>query len=282
MSPRARRRRWSARAIVFSSDSSVLSRGPPEREGHEELAVGQEHEALARVLGGGGVHAVEEEQEFVAAHPHRGFLGARRAHQKACDPVQDGIARLVPELVVVLLEMVDVDHDAAPRAAGVGVAPGELGEIAPVPAARERVAQALVEKAFFETLAIRDVDQDALVVDLSRLVVDAAVSRVDDGPDLAVHPPDLELEIADGAVALEDEALGLAARRVHDEIGALHLPGVLERRDPEHREEGRVAVHDPAGFVRDVDPLAEIAHKASQRLGVVETGEPTGHGRWIL
>src|SRR5664280_2239112 len=57
---------------------------------------------------------------------------------------------------------------------------------------------------------------------------------------------------------------------------------VLERRDPEHREEGRVAVHDPAGFVRDVDPLAEIAHEASQRLGVIETGEPTGHGRRIL
>ena len=188
----------------------------------------------------------------------------------------------MPELVVVLLEMVDIDHDAAPCAAGIGVTRGELGEIAPVPAARERVAQTLVEEAFLETLAIRDVDQDALVVNLSRLRVDAAVSRVDDGPDLAVPPPDLELEIADGAVALEDEELGLAVRRVSDEIGTLHLSGVLERRDPEHHEEGRVAVHDPAGFVRDVDPLAEIAHEASQRLGVIETGEPTGHGRRIL
>src|SRR5664280_2239113 len=85
-----------------------------------------------------------------------------------------------------------------------------------------------------------------------------------------------------GVASLEDEELGLAVRRVSDEIGTLHLSGVLERRDPEHREEGRVAVHDPAGFVRDVDPLAEIAHEASQRLGVIETGEPTGHGRRIL
>ena len=32
-------------------------------------------------------------------------------------------------------------------------------------------------------------------------------------------------------------------------------------------------------LVRDVDPLVEIAHEAAQRLGVVETGEPAGHGR---
>ena len=112
--PRDFRRLWSARAIVFSSVSpSSRAAQPSEKGTMSSRSAG--HEALARELGGVGVRAVEEEQELVAAHADRGFLGAGRAHQEARDAVQDGVARVVPELVVVLLEVVEVDHDAAPR-----------------------------------------------------------------------------------------------------------------------------------------------------------------------
>src|ERR1035437_4856479 len=207
---------------------AVLARRPAGREGHEELASGHGRQALARVLGRLGVGPVEEDEKLVAAHTHGRFLGTRRAHEEARDPVQDGIARLVPKLVVVLLEVVDIDHDAAPRAARVGVASRELREIAAVPAARERVAQALVEKAFLEALAIGDVDEDALIEDLARLGVEATICGVDDRSGLTVPPADLELEVVHGAVALEAEELGVAALFVHDEVSPLHLARLLE------------------------------------------------------
>ena len=190
---------------------AVLARRPAGREGHEELASGHGRQALARVLGRLSVGPVEEDEKLVAAHTHGRFLDTRRAHEEARDPVQDGIARLVSKLIVVLLEVVDIDHDAAPRAARVGVASRELREIAAVPAARERVAQALVEKAFLEALAIGDVDEDALVEDLARLGVEATICGVDDRSGLTVPPADLELEVVHGAVALEAEELGVAA-----------------------------------------------------------------------
>ena len=68
----------------------------------------------------------------------------------------------------------------------------------------------LVEETVLEPLAVRDVDEDALEVDLARVGIDAAVRGVDDRPDLPVRAPDLELEVPDGPVALEDEQFGLA------------------------------------------------------------------------
>ena len=58
----------------------------------------------------------QDEQEFVAANANHGLVGAHVAHQEARHALQNIVAPLVTELVVELLEAIDVDENAAPRA----------------------------------------------------------------------------------------------------------------------------------------------------------------------
>jgi hypothetical protein len=89
------------------------------------------------------------------------------------------VAGLMTLLVVVALEVVDVDDDDAPRQVLAEQARLELGEVAAVEAAGERVAAGHLLELLLEELAFGDVDEDAVVQDLAAVGVAHAIAAVD-------------------------------------------------------------------------------------------------------
>src|SRR4051812_48079636 len=212
-------------------------------------------ERLEDALGGvgrlpGGLDALEQHGELVAAEARRGVAGADAGGEALADLEQDLVAGGVAEAVVDRLEVVEVDEDdgqadvvAAHAADGVADA---LGEQRAVGEAGDRVVEGLVGELLLERLALGDVTAveddaaDVLVVEqvrvldleLQRLAVAVAQGALEDLGGAAV--------VGRSAVEEVQEAALLAGGQQAGEAGTDDVLG----RVAEHALDRRALVDD--------------------------------------
>ena len=105
----------SARSSSRCTDSPGSRAAQPERERHRRSLERLGAETIGDELRLRGVGAVENDDELVAAEADDRFLAAGVAHEKTRHPPEHLVAFLWPRSVVVDLEMIDVDEDAAAR-----------------------------------------------------------------------------------------------------------------------------------------------------------------------
>ncbi len=139
---------------------------------------------------------LDQHRELVAAHPGDRVTGSQRAAQPLRHPDEQLIAVAVPEAVVDVLEVVEVDEQDGQRVAP-PPRPGErvvepVGEQGAIGQTRERVVEGLVPEFVLERLAGGDV---AVVDDQAgdRRVVEEVLADRLDRPPRAVRVTDAEL-----------------------------------------------------------------------------------------
>src|SRR5688572_8193166 len=180
----------------------------------------------------------------------------------------------MPVPVVVALEMVDVDEDAAPPRLTAGPEFRlEVEEETPVVAARQRIARQLFSKPVLQLLPARDVDQHAVVSNFARLGITRCVRGVEDRSPQPVGPHDLELELPNAPFAGEDPELLLPSGRIGEQLRHFVALNLFEGGNAEDLQERWVRVQDPPLTVRDVDPFVDGANEQLQGLGVVERAD---------
>ena len=97
---------------------AVPARCPSHREGHGCRRRRRRAQSGGHVLGLILVGVAEHHQEFIAPDPYHRFLRANVAHEESRHLHQHAVSLGVAIPVVVLLEVVDVEIDAAPFSLG--------------------------------------------------------------------------------------------------------------------------------------------------------------------
>ena len=154
---------------------------PPQREGYRRGAQRRHLHAARHHLHMQLPRALQHNQELIAPHTHHRFFGAHLTHQKPAHPNERVIAHLMPVFVVVLLEVIDIHKNATPRTVAWRQARVELGEIAAIKAACERVALALFAQGVFRLLARRDVNEHPVIEHFTRLRIAHGVHGIEHG-----------------------------------------------------------------------------------------------------
>ena len=205
------------------------------------------------------VSMAKQHKKFIASQADHGFLSPHLAHEEARQLDQYFVPGLVAMAVVILLKVINVDENAAPRA-GKGLAGNfKHGKIAAVEAARQRIANALLAELVFQLLVGGDIHEDAMIESFAALRVFTGVSSIEHRASVAVGALDLQLEFADVAVTLEDPLLpgaDLSVGKVGDQVTAQFL----DRWNAKNVEQCLVAIHKSALLVGDVDSLFEVLH----------------------
>jgi hypothetical protein len=182
------------------------------------------------------------------------------------------VADVVAVAVVDVLEVVDVDDDRAPVSACRSQAALDVREKAPVVTAGQGVADRRLTQLLLQPLALRDVDQDAVVPGLAGFRVGDLKRGVQHRACSAVRPADFQLELANRAVACQQLQLLDPPLRTHEQLGRRDSGQLRQRGHPEHCQEGRVGIEDAAVLRRDVDTLSQRRDERAQRLDVGESG----------
>jgi hypothetical protein len=165
-----------------------------------------------------GMQAAQDHRELVAAQPRHGVARAEGRVQHLGQAFQQGVARVVAQGVVDVLEVVDVDHDQAEQLAhdlrGVDGLLELAIEIRPV----RQAGQAVLERQVLDGLGLAAAVGDVL-------------EQIDQPFGLAVGPQELLPDRAHpgldpvGPIEAEFEDLGLAVLPVADQLG--HLLAVV-------------------------------------------------------
>ena len=212
---------WSARAIVCSNVSVPSRLAQP-----NEKATGAERSAACRRRSA----TVAVREEFSPARtmrnssppkPDHWLVGPDFAHEEPRHALQHLVAARVSVPVVVQLEVIDVDEDAAPLLFTAGAEVFlEVEQVAPVVAPRQHVADQLFAEPVLEFLPSRDVDQDAVVRDLAGVRIANLVGRVEHRAPQSIGSHDHQLELAHVSFGREDLHLLLATSRDRQGVGA--------------------------------------------------------------
>src|SRR6185295_7087934 len=213
----------------------------------------------------------QQEQELVAAHAHHRVLRAGVLLEKTADLDQHLVAGLVAEAVVEFLEVIDVDDDGAPGVEG-GQPLLHLRQEAPVVAAGEGIAQALLVEAPLDLLAAGKVDQDAVEEHLAGLGIPHGLATVENGALAAVLAADHAFELARRSSAGEPIQLRGALRRIGEEVVHAAAPQILQGRDAEDLQTGEIGVEDLTLRVGDVQPVPHPLDELAEGLRVLQAG----------
>src|SRR5688500_7805425 len=228
-------------------------------------------EATHHLLNALTVGIGEQHHELIAAQSHHGILGANVAHEKARHLHQGAIARLMPETIVELLEMIDVDDDAAPRLTRMrGRAPLERGEVSAVVAAGERIAQTLLYEIVRHPLPRGDVDDDAIVVDVPAASIPRGISADQRCAQRPIHTAKLELDLQRVAITIDDLEDARHLRGIGDELAHPSRLERVNRFDTEYLHERGVTVEKRSLRRGDVHAHSDVAYELAQGVGVGE------------
>src|SRR5689334_6135369 len=103
---------------------------------------------------------------------------------------------MVAVAVVVLLEKIDVDCNAAPVLPGLDLLALEIFQVPAVVAASERIANALFPQLLFELFAIGDVDEDPEEARLTSLRMGPRIGTIEYRTYATIARADAQLEIS--------------------------------------------------------------------------------------
>ena len=141
------------------------------------------------------------------------------AHEESSHPNEHLVTLQMTVVIVVQLEVVDVDEDAAVICSGiVRQRRLDLHQAAPIEGAGERIVRAHLEELRLERFARRDVDQNTVKEFLASHRIAREVTRIEGGSRLAVRTANRDLELAHRPVAVDKCHLLDASRRVDDKI----------------------------------------------------------------
>ena len=228
-------------------------------------------------LGSGLVGVGEHDGELVAAHPRHDVGGADRAAQQSRDRDEELVAGVVPERVVDLLEVVEVEQQ---QGAGrtVPAAPVEVAlelalEAAPVGQPGEHVVVGEVGEPVEVAAAVGDVDDvdHHDVADL-RVLDDGAAERHGDVVATGVTQAALGVHdlAAVGHQPLDVVRDGVLAGRLEALEG---VPDHVRRLEADDHGQGGVDAHDRARRGR-----AGRRRAGRCRRGAPPARSPSGHG----
>ena len=230
---------------------------PSHRELHRCRRRRRRAQSGSHVLGLILAGVAEHHQEFIAPDPHYGFLRPNVAHEETGHLHQHAVSLGMTIPVIVLLEVIDIEIDAAPLSIWLRFALAcDRVQIPAVVTASEWVPDAELEKLGLQLLALRDVDENTVTVLIASLRIDREKCAVDDRPHLSIATRELELDVANGAIALELRHLSRSYLGP-DEIARAKTPQLFQRFDAKHFEEGGIRIDDLAIQCRDVDSFLQ-------------------------
>ncbi len=220
--------------------------------GHQQL-VAVDRERLPESVGhrGGDLlrllerrDALEQHRELVAAEPRDRVGRARALHQPLRGGLQQPVADVVPERVVHVLEVVEVDHQ-------------DRQPVLRAPRERDRVLDAVAEQA-----AVREQGQRVVERELAQLVLERLALG---------HVAQVEREPLDGGVVQQ-----VAADALRDEALVLGADGQLDRPDRDAVRRGDLGeeARDPLA----VGLAPDLGQPAADEV-VVPQPEGALHGR---
>ncbi len=182
-----------------------------------------------------------------------------------CGLFQDFVPFKVKVHVVILLEIVDVDHDqgegASPPLCGFDLIGQILVEVSSVVEPGELVGDGEALDFFFQLLSFRDVfDNRVVVYDFSGFVLDRG--RCDGGPkEISVLAFQREVFVLDDAFFLEFVDEVAVVFRVIVEVGLVHIEEFCCVRVSEHFHNSRVGFEELSFGGSPEDSDLDVCHK---------------------
>ena len=282
-------------APVFRVESDAEAGGEEQLAFLDEEGGLEDREDLPRHHADAGriPHSGQKEKELVSSQPRHGVLSAKSTPEAPADLHQQLVPGRVPQRVVDMLEVVQVQkHDRDLLAPPPGPLDGQLEAVVeerPVGKAGQRVVMRPLPAPLLRQLPVGDVDE-AAVHDGRRagLLDNAFVQENPDGGVVAAPHPHL---LVDGDV-LRAQTLesGLPLGGVHEELGGSQPPDLTWRWVAEQAGERLVAFQDvPVGghpvhagqtpFEQEPVPTLRRPHGRFRRLALDGHGELGGDER---
>src|SRR5581483_5563964 len=191
------------------------------------------------------------------------------AHEKTGESAQDLVSGLVAVAVVVLLEMVHINEDAAPRPRQALAGNFKHRKITAIETSGEGIANALLTKLVFQLFVNGDIHQNAVVEGLAGFRFRERISRIEDSAGSAVSPPDFQLEFADVAIALKDPLLPVTNFCV-GKISDLMLAQFFDRGHAQDIEQRLIGIDESTLRAGDVNSLLQVLHQLAQNLRITQ------------
>jgi hypothetical protein len=212
-------------------------------------------------------------QKLVSADTDDRFFGTDMPHEEAGHLHQDTVALGVTVGVVVLLEVVDVEIDAAPLSLWLRLALARDGvQIPAIVAAGKRIPYAELEQLGLQLLALSDVDENSVTVLLAGFAIDREEGAVGNRSDFSVTPCQLKLEVPHGAIALQLGHLP-GPYLGPDEIARARSLQLFQRFHAKHFEKSGVRVDDLPVHGRDVNSFLQAQCQLTERVGIAQVPE---------
>jgi hypothetical protein len=173
--------------------------------------------------------------------------------------------------VVVLLEVIDVEIDAAPLTFRLRLTlPADRVQIAAIVTACQWISNTQLEELCLKLFPLGDIDQNSVTIFLTCRWIDRKERTVYDRAYFAIAPGELKLDIAHRAFALEQSHFPLSHFRA-DEIARAKPSEIFQRVHTEHFKERGIRVDDVTLEIRDVDALLEPQRQLAERGRIAQT-----------